>query len=71
MVKGRRSAAKAFLALAEIGLIAAIVVVALGRRVPAVADLVAQIPGGGLAVIGAAVLLLAVAAVVMTVLVSD
>jgi hypothetical protein len=57
--------------LVEIALIALIVVVALGRRVAAVADLVEQVPGGRLAVAGVALVLLLVAALAMTILVSD
>jgi len=57
--------------LIEIALVALIVVVLLGRRVAAVADLVEKIPGGRLAAAGGGVLLLLIAALVMTVQVSD
>ena len=66
--RGRRIA---LVGLVEIALIALIVVVALGRRVAAVADIVEQIPGGRLAVAGVALVLLLVAALAMTILVSD
>lgn len=67
----RRSATALLVALAEIALIAAIVLVALGRRVGAVSDWVERVPGGGLVVVGVAVVLLVLAAGVMTVIVSE
>jgi hypothetical protein len=57
--------------LVEIALIALIIVVALGRRVAAVSDLVEQVPGGRLAIAGGALVLLLIAALAMTILVSD
>ncbi len=69
--RSNRGTTIAMVGLVEIALIALIVVVALGRRVAAVADLVEQVPGGRLAVAGVALVLLLVAALAMTILVSD
>lgn len=69
--RSSRGTTVALVGLVEIGLVALIVVVLLGRRVAVVADLVDPIPGGRLAVVGGALLLLLLAALVMTFLVSD
>jgi uncharacterized membrane protein len=66
-----RGARIAMIGLIEIGLIALIVLVLSGERVAAVADVVAQVPGGRLVVAGGMAVLLLVAALVMTIQVSD
>ena len=69
--RSNRGMTIALVGLVEIALIALIVVVLLGERVAAVADLVEQVPGGRLAVAGVALVLLLIAALAMTILVSD
>jgi hypothetical protein len=69
--RSNRSTTIAMVGLVEIALIALIVVVALGRRIAAVADMVEQVPGGRLAVAGVALVLLLIAALAMTILVSN
>ena len=71
MTKSRRALGVTILALTEIALIVALVAVALGTRLAIVSDQVDQLPGGRLAAAGAAVALLLIAAIVMTILVSD
>jgi hypothetical protein len=69
--RSNRGTTIALIGLVEIALVALIVVVLLGQRVAAVADVVERIPGGRLAVAGVALVLLLVAALAMTVLVGD
>ena len=69
--RSNRTTTIALVGLAEIALIALIVVVLLGERVATVADVVEQVPGGRLAVAGVTLVLLLVAALAMTILVSD
>lgn len=71
MTKSRRALVVTILALTEMALIAALVAVALGTRLATVSGWVEQVPGGRLAAAGAAVVLLLVAAIAMTVTVSD
>ena len=71
MTKGSRALVVLTLAIAEIALIAALVAVALGRRLATVSGWVEQIPGGRLAAAGGAVVLLLISAIAMTVMVSD
>jgi Flp pilus assembly pilin Flp len=71
MAKSRHTVAVVILALAEIGLLAALVAVALGARLATISGWVEQIPGGRLAAGGGAAALLFVAAIAMTILVSD
>jgi len=71
MTKSRRALVVLILALTEIALIVALVAVALGSRLATISGWVAQLPGGRLTAAGADVLLLLIAAVAMTVMVSD
>lgn len=71
MARSRWSLAVVVLALAEVALIAAIVLLIIDRGLAPFADLIAQVPGGRLVLALGAFALLLVAALAMTRLVSD
>jgi membrane-anchored glycerophosphoryl diester phosphodiesterase (GDPDase) len=70
-MKGGRATTVAIVALVEIALVAAIVLAILGHRLMTVSDWMEQVPGGRLVVAVGALVLLVVAAILMTALVSD
>ena len=71
MGSGGRATTVAIVAVVEIALVAVIVLAILGHRLMTVSDWMAQVPGGRLVVAAGALVLLVVAAILMTALVSD